>query len=272
MSQPATRIIYIKKKSKGHAHHGGAWKVAYADFVTAMMALFIVLWLLTQTDVASRERIAQYFRTGIMPGGSMLLGKPAGSNPPVALNIFPQGHPAGSVAETQQLDTLKKKVQELLRDAGDDPALAALAKHVSVKIVDEGALIELVDGGDSFVFPLASSALKPGAIAFLEKLAPLLSTVHNKVEIHGHTDARPFDPLAGRTNWDLSYERANRARQVLEANGLPSGKVNGVLAHADSALFKPDEPYAPENRRLAILVVREQHEKERAGSPPALKN
>ena len=103
MSGPGggTKIVYIKKKAKGHGHHGGAWKVAYADFVTAMMALFIVLWLLTQTDTASRETIAAYFRTGMLPGGSMVHGQRSGSNPPMAINVLPSnvlGQP-GKVAD-----------------------------------------------------------------------------------------------------------------------------------------------------------------------------
>jgi chemotaxis protein MotB len=236
-----------------------------------MMALFIVLWLLTQTDQASRQKIAQYFRTGVLPGGSLVSGKPSGSNPPVAVDIFDEGHPPQSPSEAQELDALKASVEKMMKGASGDAELAELAKHVKIKIVDEGALIELVDGGDSFMFPVASASLKQVAVQFLEKLGPLLAKTDNKIEIHGHTDSRPYDPKGGKTNWDLSYERANRARQVLEAHGLPSGKINGVLAHADSALLNPDNPYAPENRRLAILVVRKHREQERAGNVPAAK-
>jgi len=269
VSQNGTKVIIIRKKAKGHpAHHGGAWKVAYADFVTAMMALFIVLWLLTQTDQASRARIAQYFRTGVLPGGSLVHGETAGSNPPMAVNVFTDPVP-GRGKETKQLSELTKAVTKMLGQVTQDPSLTGLAEHVEVKMVDDGALIELVDGGDNFLFSLASSELKPSAVLFLERLAPLLGTVPNKIEIHGHTDARPFDRLARKNNWDLSYERANRARIVLSENGLRSGQINAVLAHADSALYNPDKPYAPENRRLSILVVRQSRLAEREGRAPA---
>jgi chemotaxis protein MotB len=251
-AQGGTRVIIIKKKAKHAAHHGGAWKVAYADFVTAMMALFIVLWLLTQSDEASKERLAQYFRTGMLPGGTLTLGTPAGSSPPVAINIFPSGSMGGPSPERQ----LAHDIDTIIDNMKTDPDMAPLASHVIVKIVNEGTLIELIDGGDNFVFPSGSSGLKPGAVEFLKKLAPLLSRLRNKIEIHGHTDARPFDN-GKKTNWELSFDRANEARRVLEAAGVPSGKINGVLAHADSSPFNKEDPFAPENRRLALLVLRD---------------
>jgi chemotaxis protein MotB len=251
-AQGGTKVIIIKKKAKHAAHHGGAWKVAYADFVTAMMALFIVLWLLTQSDEASKERIAQYFRTGMLPGGTLTLGTPAGSNPPVAINIFPSGSMGGPNPERQ----LAHDIDVILENMKTDQDLAPLADHLVVKIVNEGTLIELIDGGDNFLFPPGASGLKPGAVEFLKRLAPLLSRLRNKIEIHGHTDARPFE-AGKRSNWELSFERANEARRVLEANGVPSNKINGVLAHADSSPFNKKDPYAPENRRLALLVVRD---------------
>ena len=268
MSQGATKVIIIKKKAKGHGHHGGAWKVAYADFVTAMMALFIVLWLLTQTDTASRSKIAQYFRTGVLPGGSMVAGRPSGSNPPVGVDMFPEGTQANKAGENRELEALKKDVEKAIKGDGTNPEMQDLLQHVSVKLVDDGALIELVDGGDSFLFPVGSTSLKPIAVQLLQKLAPLLASTDHKLEIHGHTDSRPYDPKAGKTNWDLSYERANAARQVLEGYGLPAGKINAVLAHGDSALKNKKDPYAPENRRLAILVVRPSRERERSGNAP----
>jgi len=252
------RIVYIKKKAKGHPHHGGAWKVAYADFVTAMMALFIVLWLLTQSDQASKEKIAEYFRTGSLPGGAMVLGKPGGANPPVPVDIFSAS--ASTSAENKKLDKLKAQVEEMLEADADDPMFEELAKHVTVTVVDGGALIELVDGGDNFLFPLGSSELKATAEAFLSQLAPLLQKMRNKIEVHGHTDSLAFND-GRKTNWQLSFERADRARAILEGNGVSKGKIVGVQAHADTALFNRDDPYAAENRRLSILVVRSNYDK-----------
>jgi chemotaxis protein MotB len=267
------KVVFIKKKAKGHGHHGGAWKVAYADFVTAMMALFIVLWLLTQTDQSTKEAISEYFRTGALPGGSMAVGKPGGSNPPLAVNVFPDSVAAGSAADNRELQDLAKGVEDMLGRAAKRPEFAALAKRVKVRVVNEGALIEMVEGGDNFLFDVASSALKPGAIKILEELAPLLAGIRNKIEIHGHTDSRPF-ASGKKTNWELSFERADQARRVLESRGIPKGKIQSVLAHADTALLNKDDPNAPENRRLSLLVVRGSAERVRGGDPdkPAPKN
>ncbi len=270
MSDPnGVKVVFIKKKAKGHGHHGGAWKVAYADFVTAMMALFIVLWLLTQSDQASKEKIAEYFRTGALPGGALLIGKPGGNTPPQPINLFPDGPglSAAATSESRELKAMAQAVRKMMgRDAKSrNPALAALGKHVKVRIVNEGALIELVEAGDNFLFNVASSELKPGAIEILNELAPMLAGLDNKLEIHGHTDARPFPPGSKASNWQLSFERGDQARRVLESQGIAKGKIQSVLAHADTALYNPDDPLAPENRRLSILVIRQSAQRSRAG-------
>jgi chemotaxis protein MotB len=253
--QGGTKVIIIKKKAKHAGHHGGAWKVAYADFVTAMMALFIVLWLLTQTDQSSKAAISQYFRTGTLPGGTLMLGTPAGSNPPVPINIFESGATGGPSPDAS-LDALAKNIKRLMDEANKDEALKGLVEHIAVHQTNEGTLIELIDGSDNFLFPVASSDLKPGAVQFLARLGPLLGKLKNKLEIHGHTDARPFDKGAKKSNWELSFERANEARRVLEQNGVPVGRIGTVQAHADTQLFNKEDPYSPENRRLSILIVR----------------
>jgi chemotaxis protein MotB len=163
---------------------------------------------------------------------------------------------------------LSKEVEAMLESIKTDPDMKALTEHISVKTVNEGTLIELVDGGDNFMFPVGSTGLKPDAVKFLQRLAPILARLRNKVEVHGHTDARPFES-GKKTNWDLSFDRANEARRVLEAAGVPSSKINGVLAHADSSPFNKEDPYAPENRRLALLVLREPRKKKEAAQPQA---
>ena len=255
--QGGTKVIIIKKKAKHGGHHGGAWKVAYADFVTAMMALFIVLWLLTQSDTASKERIAQYFRTGMLPGGTLTIGQPAGSNPPIPLNIFPSGSMGGPTPPTVQDRALAQEIQTIINGTSNQPELQGLAAHMKVKMTPEGTLIELVDGDDNFMFPVGSAGLKPGAIKLLQQLAPVFARMKNKVEIHGHTDGRPFEPGARKNNWDLSFERANEARRVLEENGMPPGRIVGVQAHADTVLINKKDPLAPENRRLALLILKD---------------
>jgi chemotaxis protein MotB len=266
--QSGTKVIIIKKKPKHAGHHGGAWKVAYADFVTAMMALFIVLWLLTQSDVASKERIAQYFRTGMLPGGTLTIGTPAGSNPPVAINIFPSGSNGGPSPLPPTEANLATEVEALLKSGGeDDSDVKELAAHLKIKATAEGTLIELVDGDDNFMFPVGGAGLKPQATRMLEKLAPLFSRMKNKLEIHGHTDGRPFEASAKKSNWDLSFDRANDARRVLEDSGVPKGRITAVQAHADSQLLNKKDPLAPENRRLSLLILKDKPKKKPAAAP-----
>jgi chemotaxis protein MotB len=253
----ATIVIKKVKKGGGHGHHGGAWKVAYADFVTAMMALFIVLWLLTQSDEASKERIAQYFRTGMLPGGTLTFGNPAGSNPPVPINIFPSGSIGGPRTGQPEKD-LSAQLEALVKAAIDDPNLKGLASHLQVTSTPEGMLIELVDDKDNFLFPVGSAAIKPEAAALLEKLAPIFSRMKNRLEVHGHSDGRKFEGAnTKKNNWTLSFERANEARRVLEDAGVPPGKITGVQARADTQPLNKKDPLAPENRRLAILILKD---------------
>ncbi len=244
----------IVKKKAGHAaHHGGAWKVAYADFVTAMMALFMVMWLLASTDQASRKEISQYFRTGILPNGDLAMARAATNKPSVieeSATSPPTGRRATSADEARELG---KAIERMVKT---DPELAKLAAQVSVSVTEEGVLIEAVDrDGQSMLFDLASSALKPGLVAFLTKLGPILAQRGNKIRIMGHTDARPFVSRAGKTNWDLSYERASNARRELDASGLAVGQIISVQAHGSSQLRNAADPYAAENRRLTVLVL-----------------
>src|ERR1700712_4457317 len=165
MDAKAQPIIIIRRKKAKHAgHHGGAWKVAYADFVTAMMALFIVLWLLTQSDEASKDRIAQYFRTGMLPGGTLTFGQPAGSNPPVALNIFPSGS-VGGPSTGQPEKALALQLDSLIKSIEGDPALKGLTDHLKAPNTPEGTLMELVDAADNFLSPVGPAGLKPQAVS-----------------------------------------------------------------------------------------------------------
>jgi chemotaxis protein MotB len=254
MSEKA-KVIIITKKAKGHGHHGGAWKVAYADFVTAMMALFMVLWLVTQTDVASKEELAQYFRTGKLPGGSLVFGNTSGSNPPMAVDLFPEGAASTGGSPKKDLSSLAKSVRDVISRAKKDPTLAKIAKNVAVKFGDKGAVIELVDGGDDLLFALASDELRGPAITFLQALAPEFAKGAFEIEIHGHTDARPYGRGSQRSNWNLSFERADSARRILEAAGVPGGKIQAVTGHADAVLYNRADPMAAENRRLSIMIV-----------------
>jgi chemotaxis protein MotB len=249
-----TRIIYVKKKAKAHAHHGGAWKVAYADFVTAMMALFIVLWLLSQTNEEQREKLAEYFRTGVLSGAPSVLSGGNGIQNKGFLDVAGASDVSN---ENTELDRMALTVRsQLERAVKETPELQALAGQVKVSVTDDGLLIQILDGSEDLLFDLSSAELKPRLITLLKDLAPVLGRMPNKIQLHGHTDGRPFPAGSTRTNWQLSFDRADRARNVLESAGVRPGQISGVFAHGDQALYDAKNPFAPENRRLAILAVR----------------
>jgi chemotaxis protein MotB len=246
-------VIIIKKKGGHGGHHGGAWKVAYADFVTAMMALFMVLWLVSQTDQVERKVISHYFRTGVFPEGG------------VSLIEMGEGIQSGTSGLTDQEKIVEAQAeQEALQKAAESVTKAALQQSsidttnrtIKVRTVDRGLLIEILDGGDDMFFELSSSALKPKLVQLLEAMAPALAALKNPLEVHGHTDARPFPKGAGKDNWVLSFERAAAARSILEKAGVPEKKFHGVFAHAATDLYVADQPESPLNRRIAILALR----------------
>ncbi len=261
------KIIIIKKKGKGHAaHHGGAWKVAYADFVTAMMALFMVLWLLSQTDQETRSELSEYFRTGVFSGAPSILNGGSGIQNKAFFDVVGQSHTQPEQVAFERVSlAVRAQITQL---AGEDPQVKEAKDSIKVSVTEEGLLIQILDGGQNLLFDLSSAELKPKLVEILSRIAPVLARLDNQIQVHGHTDARPFAAGSGRSNWSLSFERADRARAVLEKNGLRPGQISGVFAHGATALMKPDEPFAPENRRLSILAVRRGLEKMAARGQP----
>jgi chemotaxis protein MotB len=256
------RIVF-KKKSGHAAHHGGAWKVAYADFVTAMMALFMVLWLLTQADLKLRQQIAQYFRSpGVLQGGTMLSteANEARSREPKVVSVdvtIVQGD-----AEDDFLRGKGRELQEAIeRGAAEDPAMAEIKDQVVVQVTDAGLSIQVVDKNKQLLFDLSSAELKPAVVELLKRIAHVLGRMPNPIQVGGHTDARPYPLQASMTNWELSFRRADAARRILEQHGLREGQFARVLAFAEREPIVPSDPMADENRRLSILAVRQ-------GPPP----
>jgi chemotaxis protein MotB len=252
----------FKKVDGGHGHHGGAWKVAYADFVTAMMALFMVLWLLASTDQASRKEISNYFRTGLVPQvdiatkgapqtTSVFIGSEAPA-PPVPSPLPTSPGADGGVDE--RAATANDLVKRLHRFAAVDGELAEVMRNVRIQVTNEGILIEAVDEGKGLLFDSASAKLNEPLERFLRTLGPAVSTLGKPLEINGHTDARPFVGGSRISNWDLSYQRAASAREILEASGVSDALITGVFARGSSQLFLPQDPLAPQNRRLSILI------------------
>ena len=243
-----------KKVEAAHGHHGGAWKVAYADFVTAMMALFMVMWLLASTDAASRKEISQYFRTGILPEGDLSMNHAAQVTP----SVIEQSSTPPPADEQATIDanneTAKSISNKLDRLAALDAEMAQVIRNVRIKVTAEGVLIEIVDEDKGLMFDVSSSKLSGPLERFLKAFAPIVAKVGRPVEINGHTDARPF-PVGSRTdNWDLSYQRAVAARAILETHGVAPKQIVGLFARGSSQLYHQDQPLSPENRRLSFLL------------------
>jgi chemotaxis protein MotB len=235
-----TRPIIVIKKVSGHGgHHGGAWKVAYADFVTAMMALFIVLWLMSSSSKV-KEAVAGYFNDPKGTGsllGTTLTGTGTG----------------GVIAKTptDKLVELKKKLEQEIAARAE---LKKLSKQIEITITPEGLRIELIEGKDGTFYEIGSAKLSSDGQELLALLATELKTLPNSLLIEGHTDATPYASSLGYSNWDLSADRANSARRLLQQDGVRTNQVSQVRGYADQMLRVKDNPTDPSNRRVSILV------------------
>jgi len=229
-------IIIVKKKGSHGGHHGGAWKVAYADFVTAMMALFIVLWLLN-TSKQIQEAVGGYFKD------------PTGTSKKVGTNM--QGVGENFVLTRDNMPKLKDQLQQAIRQMTD---FEKLKNHIEMTVTAEGLRIELSESATGTFFDSGSAKLNADGRELLVTLAQELSKLPNKISIEGHTDSNPYAASANYGNWELSTDRANAARRVMQANGLRADQVMQVRGFADQRLLKPEAPLDPANRRISLIV------------------
>jgi chemotaxis protein MotB len=231
-----TRPILIIKKKSGHGgHHGGAWKVAYADFVTAMMALFIVLWLLN----ASKEvqvAVGGYFKD------------PTGTAKKVGSNMVGNGE--NFVLNKDNMPKLKEQLQQAIKQMTD---FDKLKSHIEITVTAEGLRIELSESAAGTFFKSGSAKLNSDGNELLITLAQELGKLPNKLSMEGHTDSQPYTS-ASYGNWELSSDRANAARRVVQANGIRADQITQVRGFADQRLRKPDAPLDPANRRISLIV------------------
>ena len=242
--------IRIVKKKVGHGgHHGGAWKVAYADFVTAMMALFIVLWIVGQSKQV-KEYVAEYFKD---PGAFMENTKGGGV---FEFNKMVVGERVMEEQLKRHQDSVRFEAmaQEIMKEMGGEAGLQKLAKQIQIEMLQEGLRIELLDQSESFFFDVGTATMKKDAQHVLEIIARELIKLPNHIIIEGHTDSRQYSTADGYTNFELSADRANSARRVLVRNGVPMVKFNEVRGCADSRLKNPADPYDVINRRISIVV------------------
>ncbi len=251
------RIIRVTKKKGSEAAHGGSWKVAYADFVTAMMAFFLVMWIISMNQ-QMKEEVQNYFNNPMSAAHSKagISSLAAGGISPISnglsrsLNVK-NWHELALEAEKDRFYQVQASLQEALTKR---PDLARLKDQVEVTVGATGLLIELIDSHDGMFFDSGSARLPADAVRLLQIVAHHLGRLPNPIAIEGHTDVVRYRPGTAYTNWELSADRANAARRVLEVSGLQPHQVVEVRGDADSHLRRPDEPTHYSNRRVSIIV------------------
>ncbi len=276
-------IIIKKIKKGGHGHHGGAWKLAYADFVTAMMAFFLLMWLLGTTSDLERRGIAEYFqdpfkaaetggadvgdRTSIIQGGGSDLASQdqgqvdKGMTPEMKDMTTEEIEQKAEEIEKEKLENLKQKILDKIDSS---PELTEFKDQIKLEITSEGLRILIVDAQNRPMYKLASAETEPQIKLILRALAPVINELPNRVSLNGHTDARPFPPNQKKyTNWELSSDRANAARYELTQGGLAEEKILRVIGLASSVPYNAaTEPLDPINRRISIIVMNKKTEQE----------
>jgi chemotaxis protein MotB len=265
LAQPI--IIKRKRVVKADGHHGGAWKVAYADFVTAMMAFFLLMWLLNATTEEQRKGIADYFNPTI-PISRISGGGSDGLN---GSSIFTEetfAKMGTGASRTQSVDSHASK--DAKKDSEEEKAIAArledlkkgltedghqISEHMLIKMSPEGIVVEVTDSDQTPLFPVGSSNPSDLLSDLMDQVAGSFGSFENKIKIVGHTDSRTYRNAAVYDNWNLSADRANTARRLLVRSGLPADRIQEVSGKADSEPLAPDDPSAAQNRRISITIL-----------------
>jgi chemotaxis protein MotB len=265
------RPIIIKRKKHGHGHHGGAWKIAFADFMTAMMALFLVLWILATSTPDQRKMVAEYFRT------PLLVAMAGGNNDSASTSPIPGGgaDPTKSVGEVRAIDINqesrsnieREQLEELKRaieDAIDlDDVLRQMKDQIVIDMIPEGLRIQLVDSEKRPMFEVGGTKVAPYMKTLLNMLGGILNKLPNSIQISGHTDSLVYaNGEKGYSNWELSSDRANASRRELVSGGLDAQKLIRVSGMADKVRFNHAGEMDAINRRIAIVVVGDQARKQ----------
>ena len=281
MADEALRPIIVKRiKKGGGGRHGGAWKIAYADFVTAMMAFFLLMWLLGSTAKGDLHGIAEYFQnplkvgmsggsgsgdsTSVIQGGGMDLTRQSGQvrkgdTPPDSKNYNLNAAKAElERAELKSLRALKARIEAAIEA---NPKLAQFRNQLLIDITTEGLRIQIVDAQNRPMFALASARLAPHTVEILHEIGRVLNDVSNRISLSGHTDAKPYaSGDKGYSNWELSADRANASRRELIAGGMDEKKVLRVVGLSSAVLLDKGDPFNPINRRISIIVMNKKAE------------
>jgi chemotaxis protein MotB len=274
-------IIIKKIKKGGHAAHGGAWKIAYADFVTAMMAFFLLMWLLGSTTEGDKKGIADFFNTPlrvsllgggsgsgdsshIIRGGGADLSRAGGQikrgdikSPRNTVNLLALKEEQRKEEEAK-LEELKNRVSNMIASS---PKLSAVKSQIKLDMTRDGLRIQIIDENNRPMFDSGSAIVKPYMRDLLRDIGSVLAEVPNRLTLEGHTDALPFSGGdRGYSNWELSSDRANASRREMILGGLPENRVLKVEGLASSTLLVPQEPGSPVNRRISIIVMNREAE------------
>ncbi|WP_312738190.1 flagellar motor protein MotB [Stenotrophomonas sp.] len=277
MAENKPTVIVRRVKKGGHAaHHGGSWKVAYADFVTAMMAFFLVLWLMASTSKPERAAISEYFRNPSPLAGQSATPAPGMAGPGGASTSMIKLGGATDVSrgnsndpfqnqkeavsqpvdqqqrDKQQLEALMKELQEAISRS---QALEPFKDQLLLDLTPEGLRIQIVDKQNRPMFDLGSATLKPYTQQILHELSEYLNHVPNRISLTGHTDITAYSAARGYGNWELSADRANAARRALVDGGMEDSKITRVVGLSSSVLFDRTDPQNPINRRISIVVM-----------------
>ncbi len=268
-------IIIKKVKKGGHGAHGGAWKIAYADFVTAMMAFFLLMWLLGSTTEGDRKGIQDYFSSplkvamfggsgagdasSLVKGGGTDLTRQGGQVKKGDVEAKERQYALKELKEVQRqaerarLEQVKQKVEEVI---ALNPRLAQLGGQIKLELTREGLRIQIADEGNRPMFDSGSAVVKPYMRELLQELGSVLAEVPNRLTIEGHTDAQPFGGGdRGYSNWELSADRANASRREMVSGGLPEARMLRVQGLASSKLLDAQAPESAVNRRISIIVM-----------------
>ena len=281
MSDDSQRPIIVKRiKKVAHGHHGGAWKIAYADFVTAMMAFFLLMWLLGSTARGDLQGIAEYFKTpmkvalqggsgsgdssSVIKGGGKDLTRTEGQvkkgkmpDEKKRINLQAAKSEIARI-EAGKLKGLKERLEKAIES---NPALKQFSKQLLLDITPEGLRIQIVDDQKRPMFDSGSAEMKPYTKEILHEIGKALNGVPNKVSLSGHTDATPYSGgERGYSNWELSTDRANSSRRELVVGGMDEAKVLRVVGLSSAVLFDKTDAYSPINRRISIIVMNKQTE------------
>lgn len=276
MADEALRPIIIKRiKKSGGGHHGGAWKIAYADFVTAMMAFFLLMWLLSSTSEGELHGIAEYFKSPlkismsggsksgesaiVIPGGGKDLIRQDGQENKGSSKRNVRSSPSEQEKiEHARFNRLKKRIETTINT---NPTLSKFKNQLLIDVTTEGLRIQVIDEKNRPMFALASAQLQPYTREILREIGKTLNDVPNRISLSGHTDAKPYaSGEKGYSNWELSTDRANASRRELIAGGMDESKMLRVVGLSSSILLDTKDPFNPTNRRISIIVMNKKTE------------